>query len=315
MNKFSHFVINDKWILKKRGKKNKVDPFKPYAYFVEKERTASGQIEDTAVIFLTNYECPFRCLMCDLWKNTTDKPVPIGAIPKQIEWALNHLPPAKHLKLYNSGNFFDKKAIPEQDYEKIGSLVEKFETLIIENHPKLINEKNLSFAELLKPKLQVAIGLETVHPEILKKLNKKMNPEDFKNAVQVLNKKDISVRSFILLSLPFLSESEGEYWAKKSIDFAYDSGAECCTVIPTRMGNGAMESLFENKLFSLPSIQTLENVIEYGIELKAGRIFSDIWDIELFSKCTKCTKQRKERLIKMNFHQKIIKKVKCDCEF
>ena len=111
MNKKLSFEINDSWILCKRGKKNKVDPFKPYAYFVEKERTASGLIENTATIFLTNSECPFRCLMCDLWKNTTDKPVPVGAIPKQIEWTLNKLPQAKHLKLYNSGNFFDGNKI------------------------------------------------------------------------------------------------------------------------------------------------------------------------------------------------------------
>jgi asparagine synthetase B (glutamine-hydrolysing) len=38
---------------------------------VEKESTVSGQVEDRAAIFLTNRECSFHCLMCDLWKNTT----------------------------------------------------------------------------------------------------------------------------------------------------------------------------------------------------------------------------------------------------
>mgnify|MGYP001140266515 CR=1 FL=1 len=121
------------------GKKNPVDPYRPYAYFVEKECTGTGLIEDVSTILLTNNECPFRCLMCDLWKNTTDKPVPPGAIPEQIKFALSRLPPAKHLKLYNSGSFFDNRAIPESDYQEIASLIENFATVTVESHRVFIN--------------------------------------------------------------------------------------------------------------------------------------------------------------------------------
>ncbi|MDX1284738.1 MAG: hypothetical protein R3182_07000, partial [Draconibacterium sp.] len=100
MSNIHRFNIDDNWILDKRGNKNSVSRHKPYGWLVEKERTLSGKIEDTAIIFLTNRECPFRCLMCDLWKNTTDLPVAKGDIPKQIEWAVEQMPLAKHLKLY-----------------------------------------------------------------------------------------------------------------------------------------------------------------------------------------------------------------------
>jgi hypothetical protein len=132
--------FDDRWILSSRGDRNDVDPLKPYGWLVEKERTASGYIGDTAIIFLTNRECQFHCLMCDLWKNTTYDSVPVGAIPDQIEWALNRLPPAKQLKLYNSGSFFDARAIPSADYQKIASLVSDFETVIVESHPRLISD-------------------------------------------------------------------------------------------------------------------------------------------------------------------------------
>ncbi|MBS1232019.1 MAG: Radical superfamily protein, partial [Bacteroidetes bacterium] len=172
MNEDPGLNIDDRWILSKRGEKNAVNPRKPYAWLVEKERTASGIIEDTAIIFLTNRECPFHCLMCDLWKNTTDVSVPAGAVPEQIEWALKQLPEARNLKLYNSGSFFDERAIPEEDYTSIASLVKNFETVIVESHPRLINEKCLIFRDMLKPDLQIALGLETVHTEVLRKLNK-----------------------------------------------------------------------------------------------------------------------------------------------
>jgi len=232
MSKKVEVSINNKWILSNRGNKNPIDPQKPYSWLVEKERTHSGTIEDTVIIFLSNSECPFRCLMCDLWKNTTNKSVRIGDIPNQIEWALKQMPKVKHLKLYNSGNFFDKKAIPEEDYSRIASLLNDFETVIVESHPKFINEKWLLFKEMLKPDLEVAIGLETVHLEVLKKLNKQMTLNDFSKAVMFLAQKNIRSRAFILLKPPFLSESEGIYWANKSIDYAFEVGVQCCTVIP-----------------------------------------------------------------------------------
>lgn len=307
--------INDKWIIANRRKKNSVDPQKPYAWLVEKERAASGKIENTAIIFLTNRECPFHCLMCDLWKNTTDKSVSVGAIPDQIEWALKQMPEAKHLKLYNSGSFFDKKAISEEDYGRIAALVNGFETVIVESHPKFINERCLRFRDMIKPELHVAIGLETVHPEILLKLNKQMNLEDFRNSVCFLTQNGIPSRAFILLRPPFMSETEGVYWAKKSIDFAFKSGVECCTVIPVRAGNGAMDLLMEKGDFSLPSIHSLEMVLEYGINLNAGRVFADVWDLGLFSNCKKCIDQRTARLTEINLGQHITNRVNCNCNF
>jgi radical SAM enzyme (TIGR01210 family) len=215
------------------------------------------------------------------------------------------------LKLYNNGNFFDERAIPEKDYKRIADLVSNFETVIVESHPKLINKKCLRFKDMLKPELQVAIGLETVHPEVLRKLNKQMTLEDFRNSVDYLTQNGIRSRAFTLLKPPFLSELESILWAKKSIDFAFSIGVECCTIIPVRAGNGAMDLLMERGDFSLPDIHSLEMVLEYGIGLNAGRVFADVWDLNLFSNCEKCIKQRINRLTTMNLNQKIVNQVIC----
>ena len=60
----------DKWILERRPARETLDPHKPYLFFVEQELSASGEILPVATIFLTNRECPWRCVMCDLWRNT-----------------------------------------------------------------------------------------------------------------------------------------------------------------------------------------------------------------------------------------------------
>lgn len=307
------FHIDNRWILAQRGPKNEVDPTKPYASNIEKERSADGTIEDVITIFLTNKECPFRCLMCDLWKNTLDHSVPFGSIPAQIEYALERLPSAKTIKLYNSGNFFDRKAIPFQDHRAITDILKGFETVIIENHPAFINQQIVEFRDKLNTGLQVAIGLETVQTDVLKQLNKQMTLDDFSNSVQFLISNDIPSRAFILLKPPFMDEKEGVFWAKKSLDFAFDSGVECCAVIPTRAGNGALDELGGQGYFQIPKINSLEEVLDYGINLGKGRVFADLWDLKYFSDCESCLQKRKDRMHRINLNQQGEPMVQCNC--
>ncbi len=305
--------ISDSWIISKRGNRNPVDPMKPYAWMVEKERTPSGSIEDTGIIFLTNRECPFHCLMCDLWKNTTEYTVPGGSIPAQIVYALERMPDISHIKLYNSGSFFDPNAIPREDYPNIAALLQNFKTVIVESHPCFVNQSCVEFRDMLVPELHVALGLETVHPELLKRIHKKMNPESFSEAVGFLNSHQIRSRAFILVKPPFLTEEEGVFWAKQSIDFAFSVGVECCVVIPVRPGNGAMDFLQEKGWFSPPTLNALEEVLEYGIARKQGRVFADTWDLKLFSDCPDCITQRTSRLVTMSLQQEFVEHISCHC--
>jgi len=313
MKRFPDFALDDRWILSHRSSKNEVNTEVPYAFLVENERSAKGSIDPVATVFLTNRECPFRCLMCDLWKNTTDEKTPPGAIPRQIKWAIERLPAARHIKLYNAGNFFDTKAIPPEDYAEIARLLEPFETVIIECHPKLINDRCLQFGDMLHGKLEVAIGLETAHPEVLQKLNKRMSLAEFEKCVKFLSLHGISTRAFTLLRPPFLTEKEGVFWAKRTLDFAFAAGVECCVVIPTRAGNGAMDWLQLHGYFEPPALSSLEKVMDYGLNLKSGRVFADMWDLEIFSNCPHCFSERKNRLKSMNLQQVNPPIIECIC--
>lgn len=292
----------DDWIVARRPPRNRLSPDRPYAWLVEPEPSADGGVVDVATLFLTNRECPFRCLMCDLWKNTLEDSVAAGQIPEQIRWALAQLPPAQHLKLYNSGNFFDPGAIPPDDYAAIAELAAPFTRVIVECHPRLIGRRCREFRALLAGELEVAMGLETVHPEVLPRLNKQMTLDDFARAAGDLRNDAIAVRAFILVRPPFLSDAEGLEWACRSLDFAFSVGVECCSLIPTRAGNGAMDELARQEWFAPPSVESLEQALEYGLKLRAGRVLLDLWDLEHDPATSPA---RLARLRRMNLSQRV----------
>lgn len=305
--------LSDREILMARPDRNVVDVDRPYAFLVEPECSADGRIVDVATVFLTNRKCPFRCVMCDLWKNTTTDSVPPGAIPRQIDYALERLPAAQQIKLYNSGNFFDRQAIPPDDYASIAQRVRTFERVIVENHPKLCGPACAEFRKMLPGEFEVAIGLETAHPGVLAALNKQMTLDDFSRAVEFLLRHQISVRAFILLQPPFLPAAEVEEWAIRSLEFAFAQGVECCTVIPTRGGNGIMESLARDGQFTPPSLRALERVLEYGLKLAAGRVFVDLWDVSKLENCPDCAARRRDRMQQINLTQRMLPPVDCRC--
>jgi archaeosine synthase beta-subunit len=299
----------DAWIVNRRSAREKLDPYLPYEHFVEEERSASGAVVPIATVFITNKECPFRCVMCDLWRNTLTESVPVGAIPAQIDHALLKLSPASQLKLYNSGSFFDPHAIPTQDHAAIAQRANRFDRLIVENHPALTGDVCLRFRDLLTCGLEVAMGLETAHPEVLRRLNKRMTLDQFSTAASFLRRNGIHLRVFVLVRPPYLQAAEALYWAERSLDFAMEQGATATVLIPTRGGNGAMEELSANGEFQPPSLATVEAAMEYGLSLKAGRVFADLWGVR--EGCAYCHPQRVARLRQMNLQQVSLDRVSC----
>lgn len=251
--------------------------------------------------------------MCDLWKTTLTQTVPRGAIPEQIEFALQKLAcRPEQLKLYNGGSFFDPAAIPPADYGDISRKIGFARHLIVESHPRLIGRSALEFRDLLHGSFEVALGLETIHPEVLPRLNKNFTLAHFARAASTLRREGIDVRAFVLVKTPFLNEEQGLEWALKSAAFAFDCGANVVSLIPTRPGNGALERLMEAGEFSPPRLSTLEKALATALQFARGRVFADTWNLELFSSCAKCLPARRKRLETINLTQQMAAPVACE---
>jgi radical SAM enzyme (TIGR01210 family) len=155
------------------------------------------------------------------------------------------------------------------------------------------------------------MGLETVHPQVLKKLNKRMTLDQFSRAAEFLRSNGVALRVFVLIKPPFLNEEEGLYWAERSTEFAFSLGATAVSLIPTRPGNGALELLQQQGQFSSPKLASLEAALAHGIRLGRGRVFADLWDLEQFSECPHCFPGRLARLRRMNLEQTLMPVIAC----
>ena len=170
----------DRFVVERRGARVAHDPWRHQGVIVEEERAADGSIARVATVFLTGRECPWRCVMCDLWRYTIEEDTPVGAIPAQIA-AAGHSG-ASVMKLYNAGSFFDPRAVPEADYDDIAAQLVGLERVIVESHPALIGARVDRFLQALArlevpPRLEVAMGLETAHPDALERLHKRVTLE------------------------------------------------------------------------------------------------------------------------------------------
>jgi archaeosine synthase beta-subunit len=312
----------DRLVVARRPRRPQLDPWRHQGLAVEDERRADGNVARTATVFLTGRECPWRCVMCDLWQHTVDADTPPGAIPAQVAEARATLardhPDVSVLKLYNAGSFFDPRAVPDADYGDIAAHLDGFDRVVVECHPALVGRRLARFLTLLgtgsrPPHLEVAMGLETAHPEALDALNKRMTVAQFSAAAGLLRDRNVALRVFLLISPPFVPPGEQDAWLLRSVDVALACGASIVSLVPTRPGNGILDDLAGEGSFSPPELGDIERSLESALRHASGRerVVVDTWDLTRFSRCDACLDRRRARLHTMNLQQRVPPPVTC----
>ena len=259
--------------------------------------------ERAATVFLAGAECPFTCSFCDLWRWTLDGPTPPGALPAQLRQVLDNLDnldSLHRLKLYNASNFFDRRAVPVEDLPRIAELAAPFGAVTVESHANTIGPSTLEFAALLSGRLEVAVGLETIHPVAMQHLNKRLELPRFDRAAAFLREHDLDLRVFVLLGTPHVPAQESIEWTVKTVEYAASRGAGRIAIIPVRGGNGELERLEALGDFVPPTLAQLEVALERCLAIRSAVVTADLWDIERLPGCQSCRTQRVARIERMN---------------
>lgn len=271
---------------------------------MEQERRPGGKSERTLTVFLAGSECPFSCSFCDLWRFTIDGRTPSGALPRQIAETLRSVEPPwpERLKLYNASNFFEPRAVPTGDLPAIADLCRSFAAVTVESHATTIGRRTLEFARQIPGRLEVAVGLETIHAEASQKLNKRLGPAQFERAAAFLGAHGMDLRVFVLLGAPYVPVDQTVEWTVRTAAHAASLGAAVVAIIPVRSGNGELERLEAMGHFTRPTLAQLESALDQCMWNSAGAtVFTaDLWDVDRLAGCEACRAQRVERLRQLN---------------
>jgi archaeosine synthase beta-subunit len=305
----------DRRIRSLRPPKRPVDPTTAHGSLIEMERRPGGRVERTLTVFLAGAECPFTCSFCDLWQWTLDGPTPAGALVTQLERVLDVLeaPYPERLKLYTASNFFDRRAVPREDWAALARLAAPFEAVTVESHASTIGDATLAFARALGGRsLEVAVGLETVHPTAMVQLNKRLELSRFDAAARMLADEGIDLRAFVLLGAPYVPAEESVTWTVRTVEHAAACGAAVASIIPVRGGNGEMERLRALGDFTPPTLAQLEAALDRCLRFEGVAVGADLWDVALLPACEACRARRAERLARINLTGRVEPRIACD---
>jgi archaeosine synthase beta-subunit len=291
---------------------------KPAATHRESERLPGGPPWETApalTVFLHGATCPFACVFCDLAQHTHPGPTPPGALVAQLTAALAETTDTDvagaTLKLYNASNFFASRAVPTTDLPALARSAAPFARVVVENHPRLVGDSARRFADALGgARLEVALGLETIHPEAFPRLGKGMRLDDFDRAAEFLVRHGLGLRVFVLVGGLFFPVAEAAGWAERSAEHALAAGADHVSLIPLRPPAGQPE-------FLAPRLADLEDALDALLIPAATRravVTVDTWDLERLAGCPACFAARRERLVRVNVSGDPAERVACaDC--
>jgi len=220
----------------------------------------------------------------------------------QLEKVLDQLagPLPDRLKIYNASNFFDQRAVPPADLDGIATLAAGFGAVTVESHANTIGPRTLSFARRIQARLEVAVGLETIHPVAAAQLNKRLELTRFDSAASFLADNGIDLRVFVLLGAPYVPADESIEWTVRTVEYAVRRGASVVSIIPVRGGNGELERLQALGHFNPPTLSQLEAAVDASSQYRSAVVTADLWDVERLPACPSCRSDRIERMRLMN---------------
>ena len=169
--------------------------------------------------------------------------------------------------------------------------------------PGAYRERCLRFRDAIPGQLEVAIGLETAHPDVLARLNKRMTLETFRRAAGFLREHDIALRVFVLLSPPFMPRGEG---GGVGLPIARRGGR----VRRERLLGDSdarrqrRDGSARRPFAAAAAARRSRPPSSTGSRSAGMRVFADLWDIERFFDCG-CSPDRAARLAVMNREQRV----------
>jgi radical SAM enzyme (TIGR01210 family) len=291
-----------------------------YDFFTEERRALKS-----FTVILRTVGCQWRkCTMCGYWHESAD--VTPADILTQLERAFRNSPDEHFiLKIFTSGSFLDEREIASETRKEIAAMVKKrkIKKLIIETRPEFISAEKIEDLKAVEH-LEVAIGLETADDFIRSKyINKGFSFDDYKTAAEIVNECGASVKTYLLLKPPFISEKRAIEDVVKSAALVSPYSSTISLNLCNVQKYTRLEDLWKRKYYRPPwlwsAVEAIKeikkrdaNVVVMSDPVGAGHIRGP-------HNCGKCDADIKEAIKKFNITQDLgvlerLEEIDCECK-
>ena len=250
------------------------DPTEYISTWTEKD-LLHGKVVDAWVIIFRTRGCYWAqasgCSMCG-YVNDVAREVSVADLTHQLETVL-----AKHVgqpmvKVYTSGNFFDDHEVaPVMRDAILKELGDRCDKVIVETLSHLLRRDQLEQATRHVDELEVAFGLESTSPRVLRdSVNKMWGLEEHAKAAGLCHDAGATVKTYLLIKPPFLTEREAIEDAVRSGHDA-DPYSDTISFNPVNVqGRTLVDSLFRRGEYRPPWLWSVVEVLERTRDLKAN---------------------------------------------
>jgi radical SAM enzyme (TIGR01210 family) len=190
----------------------------------------------------------------------------------QIETAKGRYTGEEMVKVYTSGSFLDANEISPAAREAVSGSFAPAKRLLIESRPEFCDAAGVEW--MSSHRAQVAIGLESANPEILRRsVRKGFSPTDYENAAIRLRDGGVPLRTYLLLKPPYLTERAAMFDTIASAAFAAPY-SESVSINPVNVQAGTfLEDLWRRGDYRPPWMWTLLEVLKASVR-PGVRVFS-----------------------------------------
>jgi len=250
----------------------------PVSIWSEKDML-EGKTVDALVVILRSRGCGWSkesgCLMCGYNQDSLDTITGTDLI-SQFGKAMEKHAGQPFIKIYTSGSFLDPGEIEPKARDSILGLAgQKASHVLVESRPEFVSQANLDAALAHVKTLEVAIGLETANDDVRSRcINKGFAFKNFERACKTVADAGASVRTYLLLKPPYMTEGDAIADTLGSIERA-GKMSQTISVNPMNVQRGTVvESLWRKKLYRPPWLWSLLSVLERGSKLTDARLMS-----------------------------------------
>ena len=240
-----------------------LDLKRPVTVWRGKDLLDGRQVESLTMILRT-VGCRWnRCTMCGY--ASEGAPASAQDLISQFDWALGRsAPEVSVVKIYTSGSFLDPAEMPVEARDEILKRLEALglSKLVIETRPEFATSRAVE-ACLSHIPTEFAIGLETASDLIRDKVIRKgFTFQDFVSASEAVRRQGGSVKAYLLLKPPLLTEGQAMNdaidSAKRARGYADILSLNLCNV----QRNTVVERMWEKGEFRPPWLWSALEVIK-----------------------------------------------------